>query len=213
MKSLMSFLGLLLLVPPAYADEGPASRLDGLTHMRVTLMLPGIMTGNYDTGVDAGIALDLRAQPLVVGLYGSAAYSGGTRFLVGVRAGYGLQLTPQVTLDFLGEVGLRGAQNGGGFLSEDPGTSTSEFFAGLRVALDYAVNSPSDLVTFRIGISAFGRLALSGSQQNTYTYESCGWLNLFDDGDDCRPVTETTRVGGVNDFGATLNLGLDFGGW
>jgi len=180
--------------------------------MRLTLMLPGVMTGNYDTGVDAGLALDFRAQPLVVGLFGSAAYSGGTAWLVGVRAGYGLQLTRRFTLDFLGEFGNRGAHNGGGLLSDDPGTDTSEFFAGLRVAFDYAVNSPSGPVTFRIGVSAFGRLALSGPQDNTYSYESCGWLNLFGNSD-CQNVTQTTRVGGVNDFGATLNLSLDFGGW
>jgi|GEM_PF-7026049 len=203
MKHLLASLALLPIANIAYAESPPAAGAETAPHhMRLSLMM-GAGSGNYGTGVETALAFDLRLQPLIVGAFGSLAYGGGSDYLLGLRLGYDFAPSDDASLDLLAEGGMRSAHNRGGLLSGDPGVSVHEPFVGLRVAIDYATNDLSDPVVFRIGLSAFGRVSFGSPQTFTYSYEDC----LFT----CGTETVTRDVGGVQEFGATLNLGLDFG--
>lgn len=204
MRSIFTSLALLAWAPTALAVE-PGPPAEATSTVRLGLAL-GALGGNYDVGTEAALTLDLRLQSIVLGVSGALAYGGGSAALVGLRLGTSLALTDSLDLDLLAEGGLRLAHSGGGIMDDDPGAELLEGYLGARVSLDYAVNDVAAPVTFRVGLSLFARASLSGSVWDTYEYEDCVLSG-------CRTETATHEVGGVHDFGATLNLSLDFGDW
>jgi hypothetical protein len=173
-------------------------------HLSLSLMLGG-GGGNYGAGVEAGAALDLHMDFLIVGVLVSGAYGGGSEGLLALRLGHDVSLNEELSLDLFAEGGTRTAHAGGGIMREDPGWSVSELFVGLRVGLDYALNDRSDPVTFRLGFGLFGRMSLGSPETVSYEYESCFFS--------CHTESVTHEVGGVNDAGVTLDLSMDFGRW
>ena len=206
MKTRMALLALIVCGHAAHAHD-PVRPDDGMSStVRLGVVL-GARGGNYGFGSDAGLSLDLRLAPFVVGVSGSAGIGGGTNQHLALRLGYSFELADTLSLDVLGEFGYRTAHAGGGIMRDDPGVSIGEPCVGARVSLDYAVNDVSDPVTFRIGLSVFGRASLTGPRMETYEYQQCYHTG------ECYDRSETVEIGGVMDFGATLNLSLDFGDW
>ncbi len=211
MKSLIASLTLLPIATFAHgarAETANATDATAAHHFRLSTMM-GAAHSNYGTGVEGALALDLRLQPLIIGAFGNIGFGAGSESLLGARVGYDFAPTDDLSLDVFAEGGFRMAQAGGGIMSDDPGIRAGEGFLGLRVSLDYAVNDITDPVVFRIGVSAFGRMSLGQRNTEEYTFESCSWLFS----NECTTESATRDVGGVHDFGATVNLAIDFGRW
>lgn len=206
-----------LMSPAAFAEEVEVKDGSAAVQEReedqvraVLGLLVGGASGlsGYDGGLELGLSLDIRTAPVTFGVVGSGTIHevfGGSSSQVGLHVGHTFMLTPDLAFDVLGEGGVRHeTSNDGELLSGDPGVSATQGFIGARLNLDYALTDPRAAGALRMGLSAFARLSLAGSEHYTYEYEDCFFT--------CETESASHSVGGTNDLGVVFTISADFGG-
>lgn len=201
LTSLTTLVAASLLAASAHADvEAPASSSsrDGTEWFAHA----GGVGGPGYGGLMTGVTLLGRTDSIAYGgtLEGSVGFA--TRVALAATGGYSVRTPSGWGFDLLGAAGVHRYDGvGSGILSDDPGTSATLPFAGVRARGVYLFGKGPR--HFQLGFAASVDRDLS-RVTHTYTYRETSWW------DGSTSTESATHTVGFTTLGAMIDLGMTF---